>query len=160
MGIGFNQVPGSTPLTALPGTLGQGVLINQPQRVLEFGANPLPPVTSVPQLGGNNMPTLQVTVNGGTSAVEAPHAVFDTGGYYGTLPHEAYSQLAPGATVTVSYNGTPLYSTQQYTTENTSEGEFNSGIIPFLLGPVYISYTQSTPTSTTGATVFDYGPNA
>ena len=51
MGIGVNSGgPGTNPVTALPGDLSQGVLLNAPLGEMEFGPNPLPGYASLPGL--------------------------------------------------------------------------------------------------------------
>ena len=50
LGVGANTAgPNTTsPLTALPGDLGQGVLIDEPAKELVFGPNPYTPIATVP----------------------------------------------------------------------------------------------------------------
>jgi hypothetical protein len=51
----------TSPVTALPGSFGQGVLIDEPAGVMEFGANPLPSYASV---SGAPVTTLDVRISG------------------------------------------------------------------------------------------------
>src|SRR6202012_3018119 len=66
LGIGPNNgFPGtSTIVTALPGALNNGVLINEPTGVLEFGPNPLPAGTTIT---GAPISTVNVQIGNGTT---------------------------------------------------------------------------------------------
>ena len=159
MGIGpDNGFPGtSTVIAALPGTLDQGALINEPQGVLELGPNPLPSTIS---LAG--APTTALDVKIGDGPLEHVAVAIDSGGVYGFIPSSVLdtgqtSGIVPaGITISV-YTGngeTLLYS---YTTTQT-DGPFvtsgsavNSGYTPFYLGPVYIAESPSGY----GTTIFD-----
>ena len=154
LGIGPNSVgPGpSIVTTALPGDLGQGVLIDVPNGVLVFGPNPLPARVSVP---GSPGAVVQVQIAGGP--LQRVSTLIDSGGVYGTiLSSVAGSGLAPGTLVSVytSDGQTLLYS---YTITGTnaptviSGGSMNTGFMPFAQQPVYISYS---PTGV-GTTIFD-----
>ena len=85
LGVGANaNGPNTTsPLTALPSTYNQGVLINEPGQYLQFGANPLTPVTSTL---GAPISSLKVSYDGGTPQIYVPGAYIDSGGVYGTIP--------------------------------------------------------------------------
>ena len=119
MGIGVNAGgPGPTsPVTGLPGNLSQGVLLNEPQGYLQFGPNPLPPVTST---SGAPVSDLYVQINGG-QLHSVPGTFIDSGGVYGSIPSAlvggGYS-VPTGTEITV-YNsdGQELYS---YTTTATN----------------------------------------
>lgn len=160
LGVGPNSGgPGpSIVTTALPGELSQGVLINEPQHVLQFGANPLPPRVSVP---GAPITTVDVQINGGP--LQPVSAFIDSGGVYGAIPASVLGtgQLSgtvpPGTQISVytSDGTTLLYS---YTTSGTNSpavttgNVMNTGFMPFAQQPVYISYGPSG----VGATVFDF----
>jgi hypothetical protein len=176
MGVcwGANSGGLTSPVTALPGELGQGLLINEPAGQLVFGANPLTPVTSVP--GWYNT-TLSVQVGyAGTQAAIQPitdNSIIDSGGLGGYVPHSALpstlstyavdDDLPVGTTVSV-YTSDGL--TQLYTTTVTSaqynlgngpsvssdSGGFSTGILPFLQGPIYFSYTPAN----FGTAIFDF----
>lgn len=154
LGIGPNAVgPGpSSPTTALPGDLGQGVLIDVPNGVMVFGPNPLPARAEVP---GSPGAVVQVQVGDGPK--QRVSALIDSGGVYGTiLSSVAGSGLAPGTLVSVytSDGATLLYS---YTITGTnaptviSGGSMNTGFQPFAQQPVYISYSPNG----VGTTIFD-----
>ena len=162
MGIGVNAGgPGpSSPVSGLPSTMNQGVLINAPQGYLQFAnTNPLPAVTST---SGAPISDLLVSVNNGPMH-SFPGTFIDSGGVYGTLPSDhavpAGGTLPAGTTITV-YNsdGTELYT---YTTTTTnsptvttinSGAPMNTGFQPFAQGPIYISHSPRD----SGTTYFDY----
>ena len=84
LGLGPNAVgPGpSIPNQALPGNLGQGVLIDMANQQLTFGPNPGAPLYS---LNGSPITTLYVDV-GNTGTVQAVPSIVDSGGVFGTIP--------------------------------------------------------------------------
>jgi len=110
LGIGANAVgptPDSIPTTALPGALGDGVLIDQKAGTLTFGADPLTGGVTVD--GSPNAP-LYVSFDGGQTATQLS-SVMDSGGVYGTIPvsltnGSAGDVLAAGQQVSV-YSGDP-----------------------------------------------------
>ncbi|MBW0016000.1 MAG: PecA family PE domain-processing aspartic protease [Mycobacterium sp.] len=178
MGIGANpgfpygEGPGplsTSPLQALPGNLGQGVLINNPGGVLEFAAtNPLPSYASV---SGAPCPTtpLGVTITGPNGTVissgTSTGAYIDSGGAYGGVPQtyipgsQVGGNFPVGDTINVYTNGTDqtlLYS-ETVTAANdpiivSNADSFNTGVFPFTgFGdptgstgiPIYLSYSPS-----------------
>jgi PE family len=157
MGIGVNAGgPGpSSPVSGLPSSMNQGVLINEPQGYLQFAnTNPLPAYTST---DGAPISFLKLSIDGGAPQ-NVPGSFIDSGGVYGTIPSSVTGSLPAGTVITVYNNaGTELY---QYTTTATnsptvtsvSGDSMNTGFEPFAQGPVYISYTPSG----VGTTVFDY----
>ncbi|MEZ0384205.1 PecA family PE domain-processing aspartic protease [Mycobacterium sp. pW045] len=170
LGVGPNALgptPDSIPTAALPGALGQGLLIDQANKELVFGANPLTDGTSV---AGAPYAQLDLSINGGTH--QAVQAVVDSGGVYGTMPSSVLNGVTPdsngglpdGTTIAVYQHGTNnlLY---EYTVHNsntafnsptvTTGDTMNTGNFPFAQQPVYISYS---PTGT-GTTIFG-GSNA
>jgi hypothetical protein len=151
LGVGVNPGgPGTSPVTALPNNLGQGVLINGPGGALEFGANPLPGYASV---FGAPVTTLDVKINNG--ALQPTGGAFiDSGGLYGTVPTSLnppdVNGYVPSGTVISVYttHGTLLYTTtvgsQQMAVEpSLLGGDFNTGLIPFLEHPIYLSYSPT-----------------
>lgn len=151
LGVGVNAGGplGTSPVTALPGSLGRGVLLDEPSGVMEFGANPLPSYGSVT---GAPVTTLDVKINGGTMQ-STGDAFIDSGGLYGAVPTalnpptDAYGYVQPGTQISV-YNtgGTLLYSTttasqQMSVVSSAAGGDFNTGVTPFLEDPIYLSYT-------------------
>jgi PE family len=162
LGLGPNSGgPGtSIPTQALPGDLGQGVLINETaaQPYLQFGPNP---GTAIPggTLTGAPITNLDVVVHNGatTTTYNGISSEIDSGGVYGTVPSSINAPA--GSTVDVyapgtEGTGTPLYS---YTAGATNaptpitSGEMNTGNAPFMHYPVYISYSPGG----TGTTIFD-----
>jgi hypothetical protein len=150
-------------IAALPGTLSQGALINQPQGELVLGPNPLPAgvaVTGVPTTGPLDV---QVTPPGATTAlppVAVPSLIIDSGDNFGSIPASVLgtgqtSGTVPAGTVISVFtsNGQLLYS---YTTTATNGltvtgSVMNTGNVPFELGPVYIAESPSG----LGTTTFD-----
>ena len=180
MGVGVNTqvVVGNSPVQELPGTLNQGVLLNNPANELQFGANPLTPYAKVPGAPISNAVYIAVT-DGGTPAPVNAHGYIDSGGIYGGVPQSAMPHDQASATHVpsgdnISYylgdpnsGGTLLYSmTSDGSPEVFSDG-FNSGIFPFSGGsdltagpsgtnapngiPIYVSYSPSG----IGTTYFD-----
>lgn len=146
-------------LTALPGTLNDGVLINESAGYLEFGPNPLPVYASV--IGGPITNQLAVSVGGG-GTVPVTLATIDSGGQDGTIPSSILTgnptvgeTLSPGTQIAVYTSGGQfLYS---YTTSAahsptvSSDTTMNTGWVPFQAYPVYLSYSPAD----IGTTVFD-----
>lgn len=171
LGVGpNNQYPFTTPVTtALPSTMNQGVLINLPRGVLEFGSNPLPPMVS---MDGSPRTVVQVQIN--NELPQTVGAFIDSGGELGAIPQSLVPGLAignhlpVGTTITVTtINGVPLY-TQTVTASGTpyvvasatgpTYGDgyyvFNTGSYPFSQLPVYIQ--NATASNPAGTTIFDY----
>jgi len=152
--------------------------MNEPAGQLQFGPNPLTPVSSVP--GGWYSTTLnvQISYNGTQSSIQpivyggAGNAIIDSGGLTGYVPdnftlpsslswYTSGDNLPVGTTITV-YTPTD---TELYTTIITNNGldpyvtsaqsGFSTGIIPFLQGPMYFSYG---PTGI-GTAIWDYPPS-
>jgi PE family len=155
LGVGNNTVgPAATsPITALQGNLGQGVLINEPAKELVFGNNTGIPVATVS--GGTTTTGLTYTVSnstGTTGPIGGDSTIVDSGGVYGTI----LQSLVPGGTnvpngtvISVDANGIPVYS---YTVDSTNaptvigSGSQNTGSVPFSKIPIYIDYTNDTLT--------------
>jgi hypothetical protein len=173
-GLGVNA---NTATAALPGVLGQGILLDEPRGYFQFGPNPLHAVTTI---DGSPMATaasnLQIQIgNGPMQFAPGGGAWIDSGDLTGTIPVDLLAgsgvpasvgvgdYLPSGTTIAVFTNsGQPLYS---YTVTDANAplvissgsaggfpGVFNTGYLPFSLGPIYIS---NDPTGV-GATVFDY----
>lgn len=153
LGIGANAVgptPDAIPTTALPGALGDGVLIDQKDGSMTFGADPL---TGGVTVDGSPNSTLYVSFDGGKTAT-AVSSVMDSGGVYGTIPvsmtnGSAGDVLAAGQQVSV-YSGDPtnggtlLYDyTVNSTTSNSptvvSDTSMNTGNWLFQQNQVYVS---------------------
>jgi hypothetical protein len=152
---------------ALPGTLSQGVLVNQPAHYFQFGPNPLTPVTSVP--GAPLSSNLFISVDGQPYVALSGGAI-DSAGAMGFVPASSFPDTAlggrvpQGTTITVATGDaadpTELYTqtissttTLPYTPYTVSDNRyvtFNSGNYPFTKIPIYTSYTP-----TGGTTIFD-----
>jgi PE-PGRS C-terminal aspartyl peptidase-like domain len=152
--------PGNSVVTALPGDLGEGVLINETGGYLEFGPNPLSVYTSL--LGAPLTEGLQVSVGGGGYAT-VDVASFDSGGTDGTIPADilvgnpAVGQpLSSGTEISVyTSNGDFLYSYETSAAHSptiSSDPTMNTGWAPFQAYPVYFSYSPSN----LGTIFFDY----
>lgn len=158
LGIGVNPGgPGTSPVTSLPGAFGQGVLINEPAGLMQFGPNPLHPYASVT---GAPSTTLDVRFNNG-AIHQTSGAYIDSGGLYGSVPDNinapnSNNYLPAGTTVSVyAPDGTTLLYTTTVGANQTAivssllGGNFNTGIAPFLQHPIYLGYGG------TGTMVFD-----
>jgi hypothetical protein len=139
-----------SPITALPGDLGEGLLIDEPAKELVFGPNP-GTVLATAQGGGSTAAlTYTITNSSGTNTTTYP-TIVDSGGVYGTILQSALpggTSVPDGTMITVSYDNTPLYS---YTVEGNnpsviSSGSQNTGYIPFSQMPIYIDYTNDSLT--------------
>ncbi|WP_082109718.1 PecA family PE domain-processing aspartic protease [Mycobacterium sp. UM_Kg1] len=151
LGIGPNNgyAGTSTIISALPGSLNQGVLIDDQTGQVIFGPNPLTPETAV---SGSPYVDTMVSINGGPPV--AVSTSIDSGGMYGSIPQSLVPSLGvgsqvPAGTVISVYSSdgeTLLYS---YTTSAgngpwvTSGGAANSGYYPFSVNPIYIDYRPS-----------------
>jgi hypothetical protein len=154
LGVGPNASgPGpSSVITALPGDLSDGVLIDEPDGVLEFGPNPRPARTSV-----TGAPVTDLKVKIGNGPLESVPAIIDSGGVYGTIPSSISDGVPAGTVISVYADDghTLLYT---YTTDGTnapdvtSDDLLNTGYEPFAQQPVYISYGPKG----VGTTTFDY----
>ena len=72
----------SSPITALPGDLSDGVLINETAGYLEFGPNPLTALASVDGVPNGD---LEVSLGGAGHIAVPVNAQLDSGGIYGTI---------------------------------------------------------------------------
>jgi len=158
LGIGpSDDYPGtSTVVSALPGTLNQGVLIDGSSNLITFGPN----LQTGTEVDGAPKATLQVQINGGEKVV-VPGAFIDSGynnGYFGSLVYTGPTTPAgkvPAGTEIAVYNsdGELLYS---YTTTERNGPEvftgydLNTGFTPFMLAPIYVGQAPSS----IGTTIF------
>lgn len=187
----LRTLPGS--LSA--GYLVDGPLTPDPDKgTLTFGENPLPPVTEVPGLFYTTL-AVQVSYDDPASCTATPAkcitgrqvvtATIDTGGLGGGLSMSMLpealqdkvslnSYLPAGTTISVY---TPDQKTLLYTVTVTATDPspvpqvwdpslgFNTGILPFFLGPIYVSYAPTyTPQdpvtgSFGGTTFFNFKPS-
>ena len=150
LGVGPNATgPGpSNPLQALPGTWGQGLLIDQfaSSPHLEFGSTTtLNGASPIATLGGSPITNLDVKV-GNTTHTNVP-SIVDSGGVEGTLP--ASLNASPGDVSVVSSGGQELYHftyNGNYFPTPISSGLMNTGNLIFQQHPVYINYGANTST--------------
>ncbi|MGH3968486.1 MAG: PecA family PE domain-processing aspartic protease [Mycobacterium sp.] len=147
LGLGPNAVgPGPSFLNGLPDPLSQGVLIDEPDKYLEFGPDPL--TTGGVTVDGAPNATLEVSVGDGPK--QTVDALIDSGGVYGGIPSSVASNLPAGPISVYTSDGQLLYT---YTTNPpvTSGDLMNTGYEPFSLYPVYISNADDTTTIFTGS---------
>ncbi|HTY32421.1 PecA family PE domain-processing aspartic protease [Mycobacterium sp.] len=145
LGVGPNAGgPGpSIPLQALPGSFGQGLLINQTaaNAYLQFGAAPTNLGSAITTLNGSPITDLRVQV--GTGSIQSVPSIVDSGGVDGTLLTSLNAQ--PGQQIFVSApDGTPLYNftyNGDYFPTPISSGLMNTGNLIFQDHPIYIDYT-------------------
>jgi hypothetical protein len=161
VGVGLSGVGplASSPVQALPDTLGQGLLINEPSATVQFGANPLQPLVST---NGAPVTTLGVSVNGAPKIVISNGSIADTGGLWGDVPSSygtggSVGDPVPQGTQLTVYIGSESVYTETVGSSSTapavvpSNELFNTGNIPFQLAPIYFGYTPSN----TGTLIFD-----
>ena len=145
LGIGSNNsFPGtSIVMSALPGTLSQGALIDGANAEMIFGPNSQSGIV----VDGAPLATLLVQINDGPQ-VSVANSNIDTGynnGYIGSAIYTGGQApggtVIPGTKITVyRSDGTLLYS---YTTTATNGpavrtgSVFNTGYTPYLLAPIY-----------------------
>ena len=144
--------------TALPGQLSQGVLIDAPDHILEFGPNPLPPGIAV---NGSPITTLQVQV--GDGPLTTVTSAIDSGGQFGSIPASLVTghtvpvgidgvnlatEVAPGTQISVytpggqllyQFTTTPSESLQVTAGAPSDTNLFITGLTPFLDQPIYIA---------------------
>lgn len=155
LGIGPNALgptPDHIPTADLPGTLGNGVLIDQANNQLIFGDNPYEGGTVIQ---GAPWADLKVQLNDGP--LTPVKAVIDSGGVYGTMPTSVLGNVTPttsgtlpeGTEISVyAKDGTTLL--YSYTVGSqagevrsptvTSGESMNTGNWLFGQEPVYINY--------------------
>lgn len=150
LGLAANRGVGPNNIVTLPGELKNGVLLLQfgLWGLAVFGPNPLPVRASLP---GAPDAYAQVQINDGPK--QRVDAVFDSGGVYGSVPAsvvgtgQTSGDLPFGTRISV-YTGdgqTLLYSyttSAERSTDVYEAKDFNTGNIPFQLGPVYFDYSQ------------------
>ncbi len=159
MGIGPNSGgPGpSNPLTALPGSFHDGVLINETNYLdptlgansMTFGSQPAVTsgLTEIATVSGAPITTLQVTTNGNTGNYMPVSSIVDSGGVQGTIPLD----VASGTKIDVyaaqdptkllysyTYNGPDMPGYPAYY-PISSPGLMNTGAAPFWYNQVYLS---------------------
>ena len=149
LGLGENAAgPTTSPLESYG-----GVLVDVPDgKLIVDSANP---GTALATVSGAPVANLYESINGGTPVAVSDDV--DSGGVFGTIPSslESGSSVPSGTTISVYDNaagtGTPLYTYQ--TGDLGSSGydgptpvtgtAIDSGVLPFLQEPIYISYTDN-----------------
>lgn len=165
-----------SPVPALPGQLGQGLLIDMSDNGLSinFGPKPLPYVNEVAGWYYTNL-AYEVTYKDASSGkVLVPgNAIIDSGGLGGAVqrnplppnvPPDAQN-LPEGSIVTVYAPDmtTKLYTMSVPSQENSAYWAqienlvyLNTGIAPFRQGPIYFSYDPPGSADSYGGTVYFY----
>ncbi|ORV46963.1 hypothetical protein AWC00_02350 [Mycobacterium conspicuum] len=138
-----------SPTQALPGNLGQGVLVDEPHNQLVFGPNPYTPLATLSDGTTTNGLTYVVSNSNGTvTSNPNPSTIVDSGGVYGTILQSLIpggtGSVPNGTTITVYDGGTELYS---YVVNGNApsvitSGSQNTGYIPFTQRPIYVDYTN------------------
>ena len=146
-GVGYRpqqRIPGtSIVITALPGTLSQGALIDGSSGQLEFGPNQVPGIA----VAGVPLATLLVQIDDGPK-VAVPGSYIDSGynnGYIGseiyTGPTTARGTVPAGTQISVYNSDDTLLYSYATTAANgpvvTSGSVFNTGWTPYTLTPIY-----------------------
>ena len=172
LGIGPNALgptPDHIPTADLPGTLGNGVLIDQANKQLIFGDNPYEGGTVI---AGAPWADLKVQLNDGP--LTPVRGVIDSGGVYGTMPTSVLGGVSPTAdgklpagteiSVYTKDGATLLYS---YTVGSqpgevrspvvTSGTSMNTGNWLFSQEPVYINYGVPGGQTIVGGTLIQAG---
>jgi hypothetical protein len=182
MGVGpYTGADISSPLLTLPGGLAQGLLIDMPAGRLTFGANPLPKVASLPGWFYTTA-TVKITYNGLSVTTKPATTTIDSGGIGGgasgdmlppTMNLDLYDPLPAGTIIELfTPDGSTLLYRTTVTDAQVTAGQapelwptsfgFNTGVIPFLQGPIYFSYTPAYVPNPDdfygGTTEFDFAP--
>ncbi len=160
LGVGQNnQFPFTeSVIEALPNQLDDGMLVNLPRGLVQFGPNSMPTYVS---LGGSPRTVVQVQIN--NELPQTVGAFIDSGGELGAVPQSLVpglnlgNHLPAGTVITVTtINGVPLY-TQTVTAAHTpfvvasatapipqpGAYVFNTGSYPFSVLPVYFENTAN-----------------
>jgi hypothetical protein len=159
--LGIGAEDGMTPgpdsvVTALPGNLNEGVLLNETGGYLEFGPNPLTPYASV-----EGAPITELEVSVGSGGAVPVDATLDSGGVYGTMPESILNDAQLGENLSgenisvYTSTGQFLYSFDPnagYGPTVNSDDVMNTGYEAFQAYPVYVSYSPDG----IGTMIFDY----
>jgi hypothetical protein len=159
--LGIGAENGMTPgpdsvVTALPGDLNEGVLLNETGGYLEFGPNPLPSYASV-----EGAPITELEVSVGSGGAVPVEATLDSGGIYGTMPESILTNAQLGENLSgenisvYTSTGQFLYSFDAnagYGPTVNSDDVMNTGYEAFQAYPVYVSYSPDG----IGTMTFDY----
>lgn len=140
----------SSPVQNLPGTLSQGLLINEPAGSAQFGANPLTPVASTTTAP---VTTLSVSINGSSTKTVTNGSIVDSGGLWGDVPSSYHTgssggYVPQGTTIDI-YVGNTLVFGETVGTSSTapvvgpSTDLFNTGNFIFENLPIYFGYSGS-----------------
>jgi hypothetical protein len=159
--LGIGAEDGMTPgpdsvVTALPGDLSDGVLLNETGGYLEFGPNPLPSYATV-----EGAPLTQLEVSVGSGGAVPVDATIDSGGIDGTMPESILTNAQLGENLSgedisvYTSTGQFLYSfdaNSGYGPTVNSDDVMNTGYEAFQAYPVYIGYSPDG----LGTMSFDY----
>jgi hypothetical protein len=155
MGIG-EGASGSAGVSPLAGAGFDGVAVDITPFQVGGGLvvddyNPFTAIVTLPSTGATPTGDLYETVTYGSQTLGSSVSDdLDTGGGYGTIPSSLTGDLGVGSEISVytSDGGTPLYS---YMVDNSSEiptttsgTAIDSGMLPFLYEPIYLSYAGDT----------------
>jgi hypothetical protein len=153
LGVGPNAGgPGpSIPTQALPGALGQGVLINETvtNPYLQFGGPPATVGGSAPIATLTGSPITNLNVNVGGTQFTNVGSIIDSGGVDGTILSSLNATPGELITVTDPTTGHTLYSFHyngDYFPTPISSGLMNTGNLIYQEHPVYISNVTDTTT--------------
>lgn len=152
LGIGANplggQTPSVSPVQELPGTLSQGVLINEPAGVVQFGANPIAGFAA-----SNGAPITTLHVQVGNGAIQnVNNAIIDSGGLWGLMPSGlgtgSVNGFVPAGTHLTFYTASnvALYQETVGSAPNApvvGTSNLNTGNTPFEVMPIYLSYSPN-----------------
>jgi hypothetical protein len=144
----------TSPVQDLPGTLSQGLLINEPGGTAQFGGNPAP---DAPSTVGASITTLGIQINGGGITNLTNMSIVDSGGLWGDVPStydtgSVGGYVPRGTTINIYVeNGTQDTSIFQETVGffatapvvGSSGDLFNTGNTIFEAMPIYLGYSPS-----------------
>ncbi|ANI41280.1 PE-PGRS family protein [Mycolicibacterium vaccae ATCC 25954] len=155
LGIGPKAGPGdSNPLTALPGLLGRGMLIEERRNRAILGPNPYAARVTL-----DGAPSSDLMVKVGDNAPQVIETWIDSGGVFGNIPASLVNgadNVAPGTLISVyTEDGATLLFSYRTTKNNTpfvveDSDRVLMGFPPFAAGPIYVDFRGE------GKTIFNY----
>lgn len=155
LGIGPKAGPGdSNPLTALPGLLGRGMLIEERRNRAILGPNPYAARVTL-----DGTPSSDLMVKVGDNDPRVIETWIDSGGITGHIPSSLVNgadSVPPGTLISVyTEDGETLlfsYRTTKNNTPSVIEGSDRvlMGFPPFAAGPIYVDFRGE------GKTIFNY----
>ena len=149
----------TTPVRALPGNLSEGLLIDQPAGLVQFGANPLNPIAAT---DGAGVTTLGVSINGQNPIYVINGTFVDSGGNWGDIPQNygtgvtSDGHVPQGTTINFYAGNTFVFGetvggSSQSPTVGPSSDLVNTGDYIFEFTPIYLGYFGSSQ----GTLIFD-----